>query len=505
MRLAIPALLAAACAWPAHAQTTWLVSNDPSESPDFAHPAQALASALVQGGDTIEISQGLGPYLVTGESNRLIVGDPNLTLRAEAGETPVIAASFSVLGTFLMLIDGPTATNTTIEGVRFQSQPGSSGQNTEAAVLIFNASVTVRDCEFTALNVQQTAAAIAATGSGHLLIQSCRFTDTLASNGIVAARGASARIENSVFANNFGALHTRGTAEIIDCVFEDNQNSGTGSAGGIYVESGTAQVANCRFARNAGDGAILFDQATVEVVNCEIVDHQLAQAFNRLIWNWTMNGQVTLRNSTLAGNTAAALVRAQNITMVNCIAWGNTVTSVFEGGAPVVTYSVVQGGVAGAGNLNTDPLFLNPPGGAYSLRPGSPAIDAANNNAVPAGVTTDLAGNPRFFDDPATPDTGVGTPPIVDMGAFEFQGTPATCPPDLTTGSIPGQPGYGVPDGVLNNDDFFYYLNQFAAGNLAIADLTATAIPGTPGYGIPNGILNNDDFFFYLTLFAAGC
>jgi len=62
-----------------------------------------------------------------------------------------------------------------------------------------------------------------------------------------------------------------------------------------------------------------------------------------------------------------------------------------------------------------------------------------------------------------------------------------------------------VPNGVLNNDDFFYYLSQFASGNLAVADLTTTAIPGTPGYGVPNGIINNDDFFYYLSVFAAGC
>jgi len=79
------------------------------------------------------------------------------------------------------------------------------------------------------------------------------------------------------------------------------------------------------------------------------------------------------------------------------------------------------------------------------------------------------------------------------------------CPGDLTTGAIPGQPGYGVPNGVLNNDDFFYYLAQFAAGNLAVADLTTTAIPGSAGYGAPNGVINNDDFFFYLIQFQAGC
>ncbi|MEZ6233946.1 MAG: GC-type dockerin domain-anchored protein [Phycisphaerales bacterium] len=83
-------------------------------------------------------------------------------------------------------------------------------------------------------------------------------------------------------------------------------------------------------------------------------------------------------------------------------------------------------------------------------------------------------------------------------------GVPA-CRPDLTTGAVAGQPGYGVPDGVLNNDDFFYYLAQFAAGNVAVADLTAGAVAGQPGYGVPNGVITNDDFFFYLTIFADGC
>ncbi|MEZ6234085.1 MAG: dockerin type I repeat-containing protein [Phycisphaerales bacterium] len=82
---------------------------------------------------------------------------------------------------------------------------------------------------------------------------------------------------------------------------------------------------------------------------------------------------------------------------------------------------------------------------------------------------------------------------------------PNVCQPDLTTGAIVGQPGYGIPNGILNNDDFFYYLQQFAAGNVAVADLTTGAIMGQPGYGVPNGVITNDDFFYYLAIFAAGC
>jgi hypothetical protein len=30
-------------------------------------------------------------------------------------------------------------------------------------------------------------------------------------------------------------------------------------------------------------------------------------------------------------------------------------------------------------------------------------------------------------------------------------------------------------------------------------------VAGQPGYGVPNGIINNDDFLYYLAVFAAGC
>ena len=110
---------------------------------------------------------------------------------------------------------------------------------------------------------------------------------------------------------------------------------------------------------------------------------------------------------------------AESIT--NSIAWH---TAGFAGlFAATVSYSVISGG-AGIGNTDLDPLFRNPAAGDYRLLPGSPAIDAADNGAVGAGVFTDLAGRPRFQDDPRTPDTGLGSAPVVDMGALEFRPRP---------------------------------------------------------------------------------
>jgi hypothetical protein len=142
--------------------------------------------------------------------------------------------------------------------------------------------------------------------------------------------------------------------------------------------------------------------------------------------------------------------------------------NVFAGGASTT------GGTADAKNNVEMVLVSSPAAGAWTVRVSAASVQIASTQGYALSASGDLA---------------------------ESSG----CAPDLTSGAIAGQPGYGVPNGVLNNDDFFYYLAQFAAGNVAVADLTTGAIQGQPGYGVPNGIINNDDFFYYLGIFAAGC
>ncbi|MCW5754902.1 MAG: hypothetical protein KIT24_09380 [Phycisphaeraceae bacterium] len=80
-----------------------------------------------------------------------------------------------------------------------------------------------------------------------------------------------------------------------------------------------------------------------------------------------------------------------------------------------------------------------------------------------------------------------------------------SCPADLTGSADPNDPAYGVPDGVVDAADFFYFLDQFIAGNLDVADLTGSADPNDPAYGVPDGAIDAADFFFYLDVFVAGC
>jgi hypothetical protein len=165
----------------------------------------------------------------------------------------------------------------------------------------------------------------------------------------------------------------------------------------------------------------------------------------------------TLSNVTFSGNSAdgnggGMHNQISNPTLTNCILWGNTATNGAQiynaGGNPTISYSLVEGGWSGTGNIDADPQFVrNPhpgdgdwttPGdndyGDLRLGPTSPAIDAGDNTALPDDIfdldgdgdtsemlPLDLDGYPRCVDIPNMPDTGVGPAPIVDMGACEAQ------------------------------------------------------------------------------------
>jgi predicted outer membrane repeat protein len=229
---------------------------------------------------------------------------------------------------------------------------------------------------------------------------------------------------------------------------------------------------NCYFSGNtAFGGGASFNQ------------NQAAPTF--LACTFSMNS-ATNRGGAIASNIATT------VTLANCILWGDDapdgpeVSMSGAAGYPSImtmSYCDVEGGRSGIdvgpvaslewgdGNLAEDPLFIDPDGADGvagtddddgRLLSGSPCIDAAHNNAIAGLVETDLGGNPRFADDPATADTGCGAPVIVDMGAYEFQGRPVTVRP----GDIDG-------DGVVGIRDFLALLERWGPcpSGCCLADL----------------------------------
>jgi hypothetical protein len=130
----------------------------------------------------------------------------------------------------------------------------------------------------------------------------------------------------------------------------------------------------------------------------------------------------TLTNVTFSGNSVTSdgggMYNLESFPMLtNVIMWGDSATlngpEIYNDGSstPVVTYSDIQFGYAGTGNINANPLFLDTAGSNLRLGFGSPVIDAGNNISVT--VATDLDGLPRKAD--GNGDSNV----VVDMGAYE--------------------------------------------------------------------------------------
>ena len=236
------------------------------------------------------------------------------------------------------------------------------------------------------------------------------------SGGGMYNAGTAPVVANCVFINNKaysdgGAIENNSASPtVINCDFVDNEAlNGYGGAIGTYL--GSPAVSGCVFSGNAAkiDGGALHSTGGAPTfTNCQIADNTAVKgsAAN------SDNSAVLFTNCTFTGNIANAGGSAiyGNLigpTLKNCIAWGDTVAEI-AGAAATVTYSCVQGGHTGTGNISTNPLFTS---GYATLQASSPCIDTGTASGAP---TTDLLGLSR----PA----GAG----YDMGAYEYGATAPT-------------------------------------------------------------------------------
>ncbi|MGA2499578.1 MAG: right-handed parallel beta-helix repeat-containing protein, partial [Tepidisphaeraceae bacterium] len=219
-----------------------------------------------------------------------------------------------------------------------------------------------------------------------------------------------------------------------------NATSPNNCGGGMYNLSSSPTVRNCAFDGNlATNGGGVYDNlsSSPTLVNCTFSGNSASSLGGGMCNLATSNP--TVANCSFSGNAAttnggAVYNSSSSPTVTNCIIWGSGTTPIYNSSSTLVaTYSDVQGSYTGTGNINADPKFARTPSSGSDAQWGtsdddygdlrlclsSPVIDAGSNAAVPANVTTDLAGSARFKDVPSKADTGAGTAPIVDMGAYE--------------------------------------------------------------------------------------
>jgi hypothetical protein len=207
-------------------------------------------------------------------------------------------------------------------------------------------------------------------------------------------------------ANQGGGIYVNNvfTVSIANCVFYSN--SATDDGGGIYNNQAHLTIENSSFFNNiaADNGGGIYSYGnSPSITNTLFYDNGASGGGG--IHNYYSSP--TIMNCTLARNGGGIYNNGSDPNITNSIVWGNSSYQIK--GSATVTYSDIEGGYEGEGNIEADPLFEKdqPPGKPdFHLKAGSPAIDAGTADGAP---DTDLDGNPR--------PSGKG----YDMGAYESQ------------------------------------------------------------------------------------
>jgi len=349
-------------------------------------------------------------------------------------------------------------------GLRFENTPPGSNFTyctieyaSSSGLTLINAVAPVVDhCTFQNNSSTGAGGAINATGtSGSLDLQDCTFRNNSSSGagGAInaASMGGSLSLQSCSFFGNAsaggrgGAVSIQGgDASIADSVFRGNsvrqvcgECAARGFGGGLFVDgSANVSVRNSQFIGNdayasgngnycgSGEayGSGVYVNSGAIILKSSLLSCNTARAdgCSRAIGGlalYVAGGAVTVENSTIARNASAAGVHIAGgkSDIKNSIIYFNNSNGAQVGGTANITYSDVQGGVAGEGNINFNPAFegtgCEPDD--FKLLPGSPAIDAGNPDS-------------QYNDTCFPPSTGNDAQhqALNDMGAF---GGPGAC------------------------------------------------------------------------------
>ena len=283
------------------------------------------------------------------------------------------------------------------------------------------------------------------------------FTITSATNRGLRILSSSPTVRNCVFANGLGGISIGTGSPLIEWCEVSGNNGADGGAGIFIHDQATPVIQFCVISDNVatvlGGGLKAQEESDVLILNSLIINNTAANiggGIRNISSTITLVGCVISVNQSISGNGGGIRNSSGHVELRNCVLWGNSPNQISNasGGTADVAYSCVEGGYAGAGNIAVDPLFEDVSGDDFRLQTQSPCIDAGDNTAVPPTITIDLDENPRFADIPGVVDTGVGTPPLVDIGAYEVQ------PPACVVADIDG-------DGSVDIGDFLLVLAQW--------------------------------------------
>jgi hypothetical protein len=257
---------------------------------------------------------------------------------------------------------------------------------------------------------------------------------------------SSPTIANCIFVGNTahlfgGAVGNRySNPMILSCKFVQNSTNGDGGAMHNYESSPI--IINSIFTSNSTrswGGAIRNVASSGSISNCLFVANTCINN-GGAISNWSSTPNIincTFTRNSSADGAAIWSNEFSNLTIENSIIWSNEGPEI-SGNETDVSYSDIEGGWPGEGNIDADPYFVEAGywetngtpddttddlwvDGDCHLLPGSPCINAGDPDYIAEPNEIDLDGKPRVI---------AGR---IDMGAYEFNHVPiADAGPDRT-------------------------------------------------------------------------
>ena len=429
-------------------------------------------------------------------------------------------------GMFNTFNSSPTVSNCTFSGNSAHFGGGMENQGS---------SPTVTNCTFSG-NTAGRGGGMTNRGGSTPMVANCSFSGNTAlhGGGMFNDSFSSPTVTNCTFSGNSASIDGGGMTNdpntsptVTNCTFSGNTAF---AGGGMHNRDSSSMVTNCTFSGNTASiagGGMFNEQNSPTVTNCTFSGN--TASFGGGMFNECSSPTVT--NCTFSGNTAlfggpgsgggGMTNFSSSPAVTNCILWGDTPSEIRDAleSVTTVSFSDIQAGFPGTGNIDADPLFVdaNGPDGIpgtedddLRLMSGSPCIDAGDNTAVPPDTSDldedgdtvepipfDLDGSPRFIDDPDTPDTGNpdGVNPIVDMGAHEFQGAGLLANLDIKPGSCPNsfnRNSHGVlPVALVGTADFDPMQIDLATVQLTRADGVGGSVAPNEGPPGPHSVFED--------------
>jgi predicted outer membrane repeat protein len=352
----------------------------------------------------------LAPMTYTGYGNRdLDFGGKAITVRSENPKDPVVVAS--------TVIDCQGSEANPHRGFRFHS--GEVSDSVIAGLTITNG---FGQHEHVGYTYASAGGAIFCVRSNPTISQ-CRIQGNEAGHmgGGLHNEWSNSTITNCTFSGNSatyggGVYNINSHPTVTGCTFSGNSVQGSVSlGGGMGNSSSSPTITNCTFIDNSSDslgGGMYCSESKPILKNCRF-SRNSANYGGGINNSW--NSRPVITNCTFSGNSAIEQgggiqsSTGAHPTLNNCIVWGNEVETALEiWGSATISYSNVEGGWPGEGNIDVNPYLVDPFGDDYHLLFDSPCIDAGNPNYVAEPNETDLDGKPRV----------IGC--RIDMGAYEY-------------------------------------------------------------------------------------